>query len=224
MVMFSNVNLSAQGKIDYLAALNVDKRDVQSNSSSSWFGISGGWLAALSPDTFGLLGANKSESKDTVIQTRAATTRLQSEADILSQSGGNTRLQGTQVKAQTFTVNAGVGPKADPNAKIIIEGVKETLQTSHTEKSESLVWQAQSGNGVTEESLKLAQINAKTKFSAPGTYNFDLKGYSDVNSMASVVARTQRNVLTGTGLLVNGVGDSYNIYFKGSIPAPANLP
>lgn len=58
----------------------------------------------------------------------------------------------------------------------------------------------------------------------PDTYNFDLKGYSDVNSMASVVARTQRNVLTGTGLLVNGVGDSYNIYFKGSIPAPANLP
>ena len=213
-----NVNLSAQGSIDYQAALNVNRNEVQSNSSSSWgfggFSINLSWLG-LSSDK---------QSNDTRIQTRAATTQLQSEADILSQSGGNTRLQGTQVKAQTFTVNAGVGPKADPNAKIIIEGVKETLQTSHTEKSESLVWQAQSGNGVTEESLKLAQINAKTKFSAPGTYNFDLKGYSDVNSMASVVARTQRNVLTGTGLLVNGVGDSYNIYFKGSIPAPANLP
>jgi hypothetical protein len=58
----------------------------------------------------------------------------------------------------------------------------------------------------------------------PDTYNFDLKGYSDVNSMAAVFARTQRNALTAAGLLVNGVGDSYNIYFKGSIPAPVSLP
>jgi len=34
-----NVSLSAQGKIDYLAALNVDKKEVQSNSSSSWMGM-----------------------------------------------------------------------------------------------------------------------------------------------------------------------------------------
>ena len=78
-------------------------------------------VAFLEPDLpcFSLLTTAKSESKDTVIQTRAATTSQQSEADILSESGGNTRLQGTQVKAGTFTVNAGVGPKADPNAKII---------------------------------------------------------------------------------------------------------
>ena len=75
------------------------------------------------------------ESKDSSIQTRAATTQLQSEGDILSQSGGNTKLQGTQVKAQNFTVNAGVGAAADPNAKVVIEGVRETLQTSHTEKA-----------------------------------------------------------------------------------------
>ena len=112
-------DLSAQGKIDYLAALNVDKKEVQSNSSSSWMGMDIRW--------FSLFATAKSESKDSSIQTRAATTSLQSEADILSESGGSTRLQGTQVKAQNFTVNAGVGPKADPNAKIIIEGVKETL-------------------------------------------------------------------------------------------------
>lgn len=112
-----DVSLSAQGKIDYLAALNVDKKEVQSKSSSSWLGIDTGWLSVLNPSTFGLLGSNKSESKDTVIQTRAATTSLQSEGDILSESGGDTKLQGTQVKAQNFTVNAGVGPKADPNVK-----------------------------------------------------------------------------------------------------------
>lgn len=144
----------------------TDKRDVQSKSSSSWFGIDIRW--------FSLLATAKSETNDSSIQTRAATTSLQSEGDILSESGGNTRLQGTQVKAQTFTVNAGVGPSADPNAKIIIEGVKETLQTSHTEKSESVVWQSMSGNGVTEETLKLAQINAKTKFSAPGGIDVQL--------------------------------------------------
>ncbi len=163
-----NVNLSAQGSIDYQAALNVNRNEVQSNSSSSWgfggFSINLSWLG-LSSDK---------QSNDTRIQSRAATTQLQSEADILSESGGNTRLQGTQVKAQTLTVNAGVGPNADPKAKILIEGVKETLQTSHTEKSESLMWQAQSGNGVTEETLKLAQINAKAKFSAPGGIDVQL--------------------------------------------------
>lgn len=113
---------------------------------------------------FSLLTTAKSETNDSSIQTRAATTSLQSEADILSQPGGDTKLQGAQVKAQTFTVNAGVGSSADPEAKVIIEHVKETLQTSHTEKSESVLWHAQSGNGVTEETLKLAQINAKTKW------------------------------------------------------------
>jgi large exoprotein involved in heme utilization and adhesion len=117
---------------------------------------------------------NDKPISDSSIQTRAATTQLQSEGDILSESGGDTKLQGTQVKAQNFTVNAGVGPKADPNAKIIIEGVKETLQTSHTEKSGSLMWQSMSGNGVTEETLKLVQINAKTKFSAPGGIDVQL--------------------------------------------------
>jgi filamentous hemagglutinin family protein len=164
-----NVSLSAQEQINYLAALNVDKNEARSNSSSSWgfggFSVGLGWLGR---------GFADKQSTDITLQTRAAVTQLQSEADILSESGGNTRLQGTQVKAQTFTVNTGVGPNADPNAKILIEGVKETLQTSHTEKSESLVWQSQSGNGVTEEALKLAQINAKTKFSAPGGIDVQL--------------------------------------------------
>jgi hypothetical protein len=144
----------------------VDKSEVQSKSSSSWFGIDIRF--------FSLLETAKSETNDSSIQTRAAATQLQSEGDILSQSGGDTKLQGTQVKAQNFTVNAGVGPNADPNAKIIIEGVKETLQTSHTEKSESVMWQSMSGNGVTEETLKLAQISAKTKFNAPGGIDVQL--------------------------------------------------
>ena len=80
-----NVSLSAQGKIDYLAALNVDKKEVQSNSSSSWMGMDIRW--------FSLYAKAKSETNDSSIQTRVATTSLQSEADILSESGGSTRLQ-----------------------------------------------------------------------------------------------------------------------------------
>ena len=175
-----NVSLSAQGTIDYQAALNVDKKEVQSNSSSSWMGIDMKWLTAKPTDK---------ETKDSSIQTRAATTSLQSEADILSESGGSTRLQGTQVKAGTFTVNAGVGPKANPNAKIIIEGVKETLQTSHTEKSKSLVWQSMSGNGVTEETLKLAQINTKTKFSAPGGIDVQLPAGDPLKTQVQTLSK-----------------------------------
>ena len=160
-----NVSVSAQGKIDYLAALNVDKQEVQSNRSSSWFGIDTSRLSIF---------GSKSQRTDSSIQTRAATTQLQSEADILSESGGNTRLQGTQVKAQNFKVNASVGAAADPNAKVLIEGVKETLQTSRTQKSESFVWQSMSGNGSTTETLALANIQAKTQFSAPGGIDVQL--------------------------------------------------
>jgi hypothetical protein len=55
-------------------------------------------------------------------------------------------------------------------------------------------------------------------------YNFDIKGYSDVNTMADAFARTKRNVFTGMALLVNGMGEEFTIYFKGSVPAPTNLP
>ena len=160
-----NVNLTAQGAIDYQAALNVNKNDVQSNSSTSLMGIDTSWLSVL--------GGSK-QTNDSNIQTHAATTQLQSEADILSESGGNTRLQGTQVRAQNFTANTGVGSSADPSAKIIIEGVKETLQSSRTEKSKSLVWQAQSGQGQTEQTLAQTNIQATTKFSAPGGIDVQL--------------------------------------------------
>lgn len=160
-----DVTLTAGNKIDYLAALNVNRSEEQSKTKRNLGGL------GLDLIPFGGLLNLKSSSTDIKTETHAAPTQLQSEADILSQSGGDTRLQGTQVKAGgSFTAEAGVGPKADSNAKILIEGVKKTVQTIHTEKSESLLWQQQAGNGSTSESLALAKIEAQggAKFSAPG--------------------------------------------------------
>lgn len=166
-----DVTLTAGNKIDYLAALNVNRSEEHSKTKRNLGGL------GLDLIPFGGLLNLKSSSTDIRTETHAAPTQLQSEADILSQSGGDTRLQGTQVKAGgSFTAEAGVGPKADPNAKILIEGVKETVQTIHTEKSESLLWQQQAGNGSTQESLALAKIEAKggVKFSAPGGISVQL--------------------------------------------------
>jgi len=61
----------------------------------------------------------------------------------VSNSGGDTLLQGTQVSAGGgYAINAGVGEKARADARIILEGVKTTVQQSRTAKSDYVVWQS----------------------------------------------------------------------------------
>ena len=72
-------------------------------------------------------------------------TRLQSQAELTSRSGGDTLLQGTQVSAGGgYAFNAGVGDKARADARIILEGVNTTVQQSRTSKSDYMVWQSMS--------------------------------------------------------------------------------
>jgi filamentous hemagglutinin len=96
-------------------------------------------------------------------------TRLQSQAELVSHSGGNTLLQGTQVRAGAgYAINAGVGEGARADARIILEGVKTTVQQSRTAKSDYVVWQSMSGSGSTTETLALPSFAGGGTFSAPG--------------------------------------------------------
>jgi filamentous hemagglutinin len=94
---------------------------------------------------------------------------MQSEAELVSSSGGNTLLQGTQVRANGgYRINAGVGDKARADARIILEGVKTTVQESKRAKSDYVVWQSMSGSGSTTETLALPSFAGGGTFTAPG--------------------------------------------------------
>ena len=87
-------------------------------------------------------------------------------------SGWDTRLQGTifQTSLAGADIRAGVGPNARPDAQIILEGIKNTLTTSFTRESNSVVWQKQMGQGSTTQTMALPSFSgpALPSFSAPG--------------------------------------------------------
>jgi len=61
-----------------------------------------------------------------------------------------------------------VGDKAKADARIILEGVKTTVQESRTSTSDAVVWQSMSGSGSTTETLALPTFAGGGTFSAPG--------------------------------------------------------
>jgi filamentous hemagglutinin len=94
---------------------------------------------------------------------------MQSEAELTSRSGWDTLLQGTQVSAAGgYAFAAGVGEKARSDARIILEGVKTTVQESKTAKSDYVVWQKQSGSGSTTQTMALPSFAGGGTFTAPG--------------------------------------------------------
>ena len=97
---------------------------------------------------------------------------MQSEAELTSRSGWNTLLQGTQVSAAGgYAFAAGVGEKARSDARIILEGVRTTVQQSRTAKSDYVVWQSMSGSGSTTQTMALPSFAGGGTFTAPGGLN-----------------------------------------------------
>ncbi len=97
------------------------------------------------------------------------TTRLQSQGELISRSGWDTLLQGTLVSAAGgYSINAGVGERARADARILLEGVRTTVQQSRTAKSDYMVWQSMSGSGSTTQTMALPSFAGGGTFSAPG--------------------------------------------------------
>jgi filamentous hemagglutinin family protein len=147
------VSLQAGGAANYYAVYDqINNRD-DSTKTRSFFGIQ----------------YSKSRSSSSSIENTPLVTRLQSEAELVSNSGGNTLLQGTQVSAGGgYTFNAGVGEKARADARMILEGVKTTVQQSRTSKSDAVVWQTLTNSGSNTETLALPSFAGGGTFSAPG--------------------------------------------------------
>jgi filamentous hemagglutinin len=147
------VILQADGAATYYAVYDqVNNRD-DSHKTSSWLGMR----------------YSSSNSTSSRVENTPLVTRLQSQAELVSNSGGDTLLQGTQVRAGGgYAISAGVGDAARADARIILEGVKTTVQESKTAKSDYVVWQSMSGSGSTTQTMALPSFAGGGTFSATG--------------------------------------------------------
>ena len=153
------VSLQAGGAANYFAVYDqINNRD-DTYKSSSWLGIS----------------YSNSRSSSSSIENTPLVTRLQSQAELVSNSGGDQLLQGTYVSAGGgYAFNAGVGERARADARVILEGVKTTVQQSKTAKSDYVVWQSMANSGSKLETLALPSFAGGGTFSAPGGLSVQL--------------------------------------------------
>ncbi|HFC6191368.1 TPA: DUF637 domain-containing protein [Neisseria meningitidis] len=95
-----------------------------------------------------------------------------------TRSGWDTVLESTEFKTTLSgaDIQAGVGEKARADAKIILKGIVNRIQTEEKLESNSTVWQKQAGSGSTVETLKLPSFEgpALPKLTAPGGYIADI--------------------------------------------------
>ncbi|CWU53232.1 hemagglutinin/hemolysin-related protein TpsA [Neisseria meningitidis] len=95
-----------------------------------------------------------------------------------TRSGWDTVLEGTEFKTTLSgaDIQAGVGEKARADAKIILKGIVNRIQSEEKLETNSTVWQKQAGRGSTIETLKLPSFESPTppKLSAPGGYIVDI--------------------------------------------------
>jgi filamentous hemagglutinin len=97
------------------------------------------------------------------MQPSCQATDLQSLGDIFSNSGSNQLLQGTKVTyGGTAAFTAAVGEKARADARIILEGIKNSTTQTRTRESNYVVWQKQVNQGTSQETLTLPSFSGPT--------------------------------------------------------------
>lgn len=171
-----NLSLQAGDAINYCAVYDQVSTTTTQKTKSSFAGFS------LSKDT-------TSSSRSTLT---GQATRLQSQADILSQSGGDQLLPGTKVSyGGAASFQAGVGEKARSDARIILEGMKNRVSEQRTQEANYVVWQKTANRGSVTETLALPSFSGPTapKFAAPGGLTVQLSAASDFKSQIQTLAQ-----------------------------------
>jgi filamentous hemagglutinin len=150
-----NLTLRAGDAINYYAVF--DQQDISDTTykKSSFAGVK----------------YSSSTTVNSTFKLSGQPTQLQSQGDILSNSGANQLLQGTKVSyGGTATFNAGAGEKARADARIILEGIKTAATEIRTKESNYVIWQKQVNQGSNVETLALPSFTGPRvpSFSAPG--------------------------------------------------------
>ncbi len=155
-----NLTLQAGDAINYFAVYDQKIETAKRDSKTGW-GI--GNLFSIR------VGSNS--TTNSTFKLSGQPTVLQSLGDILSNSGGDQLLQGTKVNfGGSAAFNASVGEKARADARIILEGIKNTTTQVRTSEANYVVWQKMVNQGSTTETLALPSFTGPSKpvFSAPG--------------------------------------------------------
>ncbi|EOC52016.1 fhaB domain protein, partial [Neisseria meningitidis 2003051] len=144
-----------------LAAEGIHKHELDVQKSRRFIGIK-----------VGKSNYSKNELNETKLPVRVV---AQTAA---TRSGWDTVLEGTEFKTTLAgaDIQAGVGEKARVDAKIILKGIVNRIQSEEKLETNSTVWQKQAGRGSTIETLKLPSFESPTppKLSAPGGYIVDI--------------------------------------------------
>jgi len=175
-------NLTAQAGdgINYYAVYDQKNETAKRDERTGW-GIGGLFSINVGSATY----------SNSLFQLSGQPTVLQSQRDILSQSGGNQLLQGTKVSyGGTAAFNAGVGEKARADARIILEGLRNSTTQTRTKEANYVVWQKMFNQGSTVETLVLPSFTGPTKpgFTAPGGLSVQLAEgdfKSQINSLGA---------------------------------------
>lgn len=135
-----NLRIEAGDEALYYAVLDQTDHTVSVTKKLSMWGVK-------------FNGSNTSNSRSTL---DGQVTQLQSKGNIVSLSGGNTLLQGTEaVYGGTATFQVGVGEKARADARLILEGVKSRVTQTRTQESNYVVWQKLVNQGSVVETLRM---------------------------------------------------------------------
>ncbi len=155
-----NLVLTAGDGISYFAVTDQKKETAKRNERTGW-GIGGLFSINVGSGSY----------SNSLFQLSGQPTTLQSQGDILSNSGGDQLLQGTKVSyGGSAAFNGGVGEKARADARIILEGIKNTTTQTRTSEANYVVWQKMVNQGSTAETLAMPSFTGPNKpvFSAPG--------------------------------------------------------
>ena len=132
-----NLTLTAGDAINYFAVTDQKNETAKRNEGTGW-GIGGLFSINVGSGAY----------SNSLFQLSGQPTTLQSQQNILSNSGGNQLLQGTKVSyGGTAAFNAGVGEKARADARIILEGIKNTTTQTRTSEANYVVWQKMVNQG-----------------------------------------------------------------------------
>jgi filamentous hemagglutinin len=180
------LNLTAGRDINILAATNVDERKQTREYRNSVLGIDTviqpfqgkngiqNSLGLITPNSYVSPGRVKDKIDGEVADSgRTAAQSQLSGGDIQLQSGSNSTLQAPVIDGNSLTVTAGEinGDAIDPEAKLILQGVKENRSRSISGSDHSFMWQSMAGQGGNNDTLKMPEILLKAPATSDPTVN-----------------------------------------------------
>lgn len=217
-----NLTLAAGDYTNYYAVYDQKIETAKRDSKTGW-GI--GNLFSIK------VGSNS--TTNSTFKLSGQPTVLQSQGDILSNSGGDQLLQGTKVSyGGTAAFNAGVGEKARSDARIILEGIKNTTTQTRTSTSNYVVWQTMVNSGTKAETLVLPTFSGPTKptFTAPGGLSVQIPDGNFKSQVATLSSQPGMGYLNDLAARkdvnwqpVKLAYDSWNYQQSGLTPAGAAL-